>query len=245
VGDGVNKFWYNEIRYGGRWDFGGQERRDQAAAVVLAYAKGGAQNLACCLYLRPFDSTDRLPVQNMSAAGMDASAQDTDFEMILRKAIERPDRLFRSSWLPTLTLIGLGYGEPMLGAGRAYSTDAEWKEAFKALAQAVRLIVAVPSAHPGTLFELSWLAEHDMWAKTILAMPEAVHPEQETIERRWNDARAAASAAGIVLPPYDRKGLLFKIDASGTVLARRPLGLSHQLLRVTNLRRAISDLRQV
>jgi len=249
VGDEYDKSTYSGMRYGDRWDFGGQERRDQRAQAVLAYAKSGIRARAFCLYLRPFDSTGRLPVTNVAAVGMDAISQDTDFEMILRKALARPDRLRsrRSGWSlwSTLDLVGLGYGEPMLGAGRAYSTDAEWREAFTALAEVAELIVVVPSAHPGTLFELSWLAERDMWAKTILVMPEAVPPEQETIERRWNDARAAAGAAGIILPAYERKGLLFKIDATGAVLARRALRLCYQLFRVTKLRHDISELRLV
>jgi hypothetical protein len=50
--------------YRGGWDFGGQERRDQAATLALFHAKRGVRNLSYCLYLRPFGSVNRLTAQS-------------------------------------------------------------------------------------------------------------------------------------------------------------------------------------
>ena len=75
--------------YRGGWDFGGQERRDQAATLALFHAKRGVRNLSYCLYLRPFGSVNRLTAQ--SAPIQVVGSRYLDFESILRKAVERLD----------------------------------------------------------------------------------------------------------------------------------------------------------
>ena len=72
--------------YRGGWDFGGQERRDQAASLALFYAKRGERNLSYCLYLRPFRSVNRLTAQ--IAPIQVVGSRYLDFESILRKAVE-------------------------------------------------------------------------------------------------------------------------------------------------------------
>jgi hypothetical protein len=171
----------------------------------------------------------------------DSIAKVTDFEEILQKAVEG---LYRGPYqLWGLSLVALGEHDALIfGAGLAYSSEAEWREAFSALAEAVRLIVIVPSSRPGTLWELSQLAHHRRWHKTLLVMPETFHVKETIIGDRWAEAVEASRSIGVTLPVYQKRGMLFRLDENGRLLGSRPLWLSHRLLRVRYLRRAIFDL---
>ena len=61
--------------------------------------------------------------------GTDSLAKVTDFEEILQKAVER---LYQDTrWLQGLSLVALGeHDSRIFGAGLAYSSEAEWREAF-------------------------------------------------------------------------------------------------------------------
>lgn len=233
----MDKFWYDSLR--GGWDFGGQARRDQAGRDALHLAKGGERDLPYCLYLRPFESVNRMTIQ--APFSPDSTAKVTDFEEILLKAVEGLYQGPRRLW--GLSLVALGEHDALIfGAGLAYSSEAEWREAFSALTEAVRLIVIVPSARPGTLWELSQLAHHRRWHKTLLVMPETFYVKEIMIEQRWAEAIEASRGVGITLPAYQKRGMLFRLDENGKLLGSRPLWLSHRLFRVGYLRRAISAL---
>jgi hypothetical protein len=233
----MDKFWYDELR--GGWDFGGQARRDQAARTALQFAKEGERDLPYCLYLRPFESVNRMTIQ--APSGPDSLGKVTDFEEILLKAVEGLYRGPHRLW--GLSLVALGEHDALIfGAGLAYSGEAEWQEAFSTLAEAVRLIVIVPSARPGTLWELSQLAHQCRWHKTLLVMPETFHVKNILTERLWVEAIDASRSAGVALPAYQKRGMLFRLDENGRLLGSRPLRLSHRLFRAGYLRRAISDL---
>jgi hypothetical protein len=98
------------------------------------------------------------------------------------------------------------YALPILGAGLVGTTDEEWRDDFLALAPAVRLIVAVPSERPGTLWELSQIAQNAWWQKTLFVMPESVHArdEQVVVAAEWEDTREAAGKVGLDLPRTTR-----------------------------------------
>jgi hypothetical protein len=233
----MDKFWYDGLR--GGWDFGGQARRDQAARYALQLAKDGKRDLPYCLYLRPFDSVNSMTIQ--APFGPDSLAKVTDFEEILQKAVER---LYQDPrWLRGLSLVALGEHDSLIfGAGLAYSSEAEWREAFSALAEAVRLIVVIPSAQPGTLWELSQLAHHRRWHKTILVMPETFDTKAIMIAHRWAEAVEASRSVEVTLPVYQKRGMLFRLDENGRLLGSRRLWLSHRLFRAGYLRRVIADL---
>jgi len=229
--------------YRGGWDFGGQERRDQAATLALFYAKRGERNLSYCLYLRPFGSVNRLTAQ--SAPMEVVGSRYLDFESILRKAVERLDGNYYAPGSAYMHLVALSaYALPILGAGLIGTTDEEWRDDFLALAPAVRLIVAVPSARPGTLWELSQIAQNTWWQKTLYMMPESVHArdEQAVAAADWEKARKAAGKVGADLPPYDKNGAIFKLGPSGSVLGTRRLRLTQRFRRVSYLRRVINEL---
>lgn len=233
----MDKFWYDDLR--GGWDFGGQARRDQAARYALHLAKNGESDLPYCLYLRPFESVNRMTIQAPSSP--DSIAKVTDFEEILQKAVERLYQGPRQLW--GLNLVALGeHDAEIFGAGLAYSSEAEWRDAFSALADAVRLIVMVPSARPGTLWELSQLARHRRWHKTVLVMPETFYVKETLVGDQWAEAVEASRSVGVTLPVYQKRGMLFRLDQNGRLLGSRRLWLSHRLFRVRYVRRAICDL---
>jgi len=62
-----------------------------------------------------------------------------DFERLLAIAVD--------SYAP---LIALGRPGEQVGAGRILTTEERWQEDFRKLAEAARLILLMPSAHPGT-----------------------------------------------------------------------------------------------
>jgi hypothetical protein len=237
------KFTADDMR--GGWDFGGQERRDQAARMILAYARGGDDDLPACLYLRPFESVNRMVAQ-VAGLSLESTASYLDFEQILRKAVESLDRA--SVYSRPLHLVALGeYDAAIFGAGLAQSGEAEWRESFAALTRAVRLIVMVPSVRPGTLWELSQLADKKAWGKTLLVMPESVYSREAQVEaaRLWQQVTAAARDLGVALPAYDKNGAIFRLSGDGTVLGTRPLRLTRRWRRVPYLRRAIVELRDM
>jgi hypothetical protein len=244
-GDSVSfeKFTADDMR--GGWDFGGQERRDQAAHVILAHARSGADDLSACLYLRPFESVNRMPAQ-VASPSPESTASYVDFEQILRKAVETLDRA--SLYTSPLHLVALGeYDAAIFGAGLAQASEAEWRECFAALTRAVRLIVMVPSVRPGTLWELSQLVGMKAWGKTLFVMPESLYSREAQVEaeRLWQQVTVAARDLGVALPAYDKNGAIFRLSADGSVLGTRPLRLTRRWRRVPYLRRAIVDLQDL
>jgi hypothetical protein len=239
------RFWASEVRGGFPWNLEDQERRDQAARMALYYAQRGEGNLSFCLYLRPFESVNRMTAQVASFAP-DSSAGYKDFEHILLKAVETLGRA--APYTGNLNLVALGeYDAAIFGAGLAPSSEVEWRESFTALAGAVKLIVIVPSVRPGTLWELSQIVDKKMHRKTLFVMPESVQSREAQAEARqlWHQATEATRDMGIALPPYHNYGAIFRLSDDGGVMGIRPLRLTQRLRRVSNLRRAIAELRAI
>ena len=224
-----------------------QRRRDRAAEALLAdVADPRVEVRPFSLYLRPFASTDRLPAQPVPdddlAAG-DSFPTHLDVESLLARGLRKD-----------CPLIALGReGEMREGAGRVRVADDRWRDAVAHLAARATFQVIVPSANPGTLWELERLVRDEHLAKTLFVMPEELsqapsgvwttteddRPFDAGVRRyrgedhvydfagEWAAATERAEPLGIHLPPYARAGALFVLDPSSGRLARSaPLALS-------------------
>jgi hypothetical protein len=99
----------------------------------------------------------------------------------------------------------------------------------------------LPSAQPGTLWELEWIARHRLLERTLLIMPETPGPDGR-IEAEWSRAVLAAQTVGVTLPKYAPAGALLRLGSDGTVVEQLPLTLSKRWDRVQHLRRAVQQL---
>jgi signal peptidase I len=119
---------------------------------------------------------------------------------------------------PTLPLVAIGNKGDSLGASKLSTDDARWQHVFAGLAERARLIVLVPFASPGTLYEISRLASNGSFLrKTLWVMPPTYLGTRALLRalvgrshrRRWRNTQKALAKDGIALPPYNRRGGLF------------------------------------
>src|SRR4030042_7209869 len=128
-----------------------QKKRDIRAEKILTAVK--ENNIPdYSLYLRAFETTGRMSkesVDPMIQNGFDPrddTDQQTYFETELAKAVE--------NYIP---LTALGRPGEQMGAGRILSTEEDWKEDLALLGKGACIIFLLPSAKPGTLWEIDWL----------------------------------------------------------------------------------------
>ncbi|MFC3890918.1 hypothetical protein ACFOWZ_05480 [Lentzea rhizosphaerae] len=221
-----------------------QERLDGQASQVRDDLAGGRPVRRFALWLRPFHSTERLPTQAASFQGV--ATQHIDLERMLREALS-----------PDLPLVALGLPGETTGAGRIATDDATWWEEFTRLATAAHQIFVLPAANDGTFREVAWLKDGDQFGKCVFVMPETPptggrvhirrgprpfvmhHVPQPVIDHRalWGKAAQRLGALEVELPPYDRRGALFR-PAGGLV----PLALSPVVRKVRRLRALLAAL---
>jgi hypothetical protein len=204
------------------------------------------------LYLRPFASTNELPVQFDHGRNIIFSER-IDLESILRRSV-RP-RLFVAIGRTDDDIIG--------GAGRIESAD-DWQMRVADLIQRADSIFVLPSHHEGTLWEIAWLVTHHRLAHCMWIMPECVFRKGmqlvvtafsinwfqsdgnqaavDAAKKEWSLAREAVRAYGVHLPAYQEEGLLFTMNGAGQVVASEPLNLRNTLRRVRKVRRIIRRL---
>ncbi|MEU6375244.1 hypothetical protein [Streptomyces sp. NPDC046909] len=236
-------------------------RGEFAARLVSELLDGGRQARPFSLYLRPFASSDRLPAQMLGPGPVPGDiASYVDVETLLVRALHR-----------TYPLVALGRpGEKSEGAGRVLTDEESWRTAVIRLAASADLVIMVPSANPGTLWEFSHLLTSGQLGKTLFVMPET--PQEtpsgiaQTVEHdsgmfgmqvrhyaiadhsfdfagEWARARQAVRAFRIDLPPYTETGALFTLDPeTGQVARIVPLALSLLADRVNYLRAAVIEL---
>ncbi|WP_141753564.1 hypothetical protein [Streptomyces agglomeratus] len=208
------------------------------------------------VYLRPFDSTHRLKSQPASAdLNTVGFPVHQDLETLLYAAL--PD---------DLPLIGAGReGDVLIGAGRVVLAEDSWQQPVIRLAEAASLIILIPSANPGTLWEMQWLLKHGALSRTVFVMPELpLNPRmQYSIQpylgrpfvrtyhgkthfrdhaAQWDRAVQAAAQIGLRLPPYRYEGALFTLADTGALRALRPLGLVPRARRVRRVTTALREL---
>jgi hypothetical protein len=188
-----------------------QRRVDGLAADVnclldqSSYA-GTRPNGPFAVYLRPFYSTNRLHLGG------------SDLETLLAY-----------SFLPHMPIIALGKPGEHVGAGRVQTSDTDWRDDITRLVDASEMILCIPSATEGTLWELALLAQRNLLDKTVFMMPPATG--QVNYAREWERVRASPIQDILSFPPYVPDGLAFRVRHGTGVEIFTPLRLEQFTLQ--------------
>jgi hypothetical protein len=231
-----------------------QAVRDQRALEVFRAVIGGAPP-RYALYLRPFITRNRLLVQAFSQSkGKGGGTEEIDLETILALSFPRtvpliglgaPGQILEAkSWEVSFNSEGLQVNFASApGVGMIKTTEEQWRSTFEALASAAELLLIIPYAYPGTLWELEWIKAHGRLDTCIFIMPESIGRDDKReawFEAEWRKGMEAAGKLGIELPPYHRRGMVFKVSQTGVVTGA--FRLNANLGRAPRVRRLIKRL---
>ncbi|ANZ39669.1 hypothetical protein BBK82_30125 [Lentzea guizhouensis] len=227
-----------------------QDRR--ARAIVRKVVCGSGQVPPFALYLRSFATTGRLSTQKLDG---ESPGPYVDVEYLLSRAVG------------SLPMVAVGRLGEVEGAGRVPVADQHWQAVVGALVEAAELIVVVPAAAPGTVWEMQLLRELGKLDRTVFLMPEQVSalpdssddarldavgsPHWSHAEDRhrnhladWHHTVEVTACIGITLPPYRHDGALFTLDDRAVPLSIRPLGLAKRAGGFRLLQKALAELRE-
>ena len=164
------------------------------------------KNTLCeyALYLRSFSTTNKLETK-----GMDL---ETTIAYSLRK------------YMP---VIALGYPGEHIGAGRIKTDDYNWKVLIRQLIEKSTLILLIPSAKSGTLWEINYLKQHGYLEKAVLIMPFEMPFDDKEYSSEWNSAVKILRKQGIYLPSHFKEGLIFRLSSKGIMETHAPFGINY------------------
>jgi hypothetical protein len=202
-----------------------QRVADLRAERIYRAATTGSTPGPFVLYLRPFASTGAHKVR----LNFGKAIREYDLEKELTKA---------SSTIGHC--IGLGESLEHLGAGRINADDAAWRPAVVALMQHAELIVMLPAARPGTLWELEQLVTRNWIAKTVFidAPNHSVTGYRQEVE--WGEVGRFLATHGYDLPQDDPKGRVIAFGDSKTPQLAEPLDFGGPQMLRGALRRALA-----
>lgn len=200
-----------------------QETIDEIAQEIFESVTNNIEHIPYSLYLRPFDTTDRLMTQK--AQTVIGSGMHIDFETLLHRVLE-----------PYFFMCGLGRKGEMLGAGRIQTNDDIWYKYFQILVENADLVLMIPSDHEGTLTEMQYLTEQKLLYKCIYIMPETID-ENLDYESKWKRTQKSALKLGWEIPFYDSSGGVFTLKEDGKLDNFEYLSISVRMLRVQRLRK--------
>jgi hypothetical protein len=183
-----------------------QDREDTKAQRTLRAGdlKGHA------LYLRSFETDGKFEIKR-------DSGDIFDWDQFDRAGADSIERLMAGAFERSGLLIGAGgHGGAELGAAAGGYLE-DWQPVVAKAIQTASWIVIIPSAQPGTLWEIGKLQDCGALGKTIFVMPPSADPISYSgpvpLSRLWASAREACEREyGMMLPAYDRYGALFRID---------------------------------
>lgn len=206
-----------------------RRRSQQANRLTERILSGEASDIPPFgLFLRPFISTGRLLAQTIPRFETNINqASFVDFETIFKRAFNKE-----------IQLVALGRPEDISeGIARVTTSDDQWQAIVRKLMDQALFIIALPSAHEGTLWEFRELKARQLIGKTAFLMPEFpreqpggivvnqeraegwdagityYNPADHTIDYRneWKMARDILRREGYDLPPYAQPGALFTL----------------------------------
>jgi hypothetical protein len=202
-----------------------QEIKDNTAKEILNSIENKTDFEPFALYLRPFDTTNKLMTQQVQTAN--GPSMHIDFETLLERALES-----------YFFLCGLGKSGEMIGAGRIETEDDKWYYNYQLLADNASLIVMIPSNHKSTYQEMKYIAKNKLLNKCIFLMPETVDVNLD-YDFEWMDTQLEAIKLGWDLPDYNSSGGIFNLNNDGTCDYIQNLSMSTKLFRVQRLRKII------
>lgn len=178
-----------------------------AGVVEASHLAGAVPPEGFALYLRPFGSTGRVRVNIHRLY----EAVEVDFEM-----------LFACALRPYVQVVALGQPGEQVGAGRVATTDDAWQALAGALIDRATCIYVIPSARPGTLWELQVLQRTRAMDRCVFIMPPQgrMSDDGRPFSKHWAAAARACEAFGLRLPPYRTEGLLFTLSEDGHHVAQ-------------------------
>jgi hypothetical protein len=195
-----------------------QKRRDDFALTLFDEARPGNIE-AFALFLRPFYTTGKihqtafLPVTYTTSVSGSVQTSYIPIEYQLERSLI-------SGFKKIMPIIGLGKPGEIQGVGRILADEQTWKVAASELLRDSSLIICMVSDHPGTVWELNEIIHNGYLSKTVFLMPpdrsdpsskKFVNNTWKTMIDDWNTAAAHMKSFGIVIPGYQKNGLLFAV----------------------------------
>jgi hypothetical protein len=209
------------------WEASRRQRvRDTDAAGLLARI-GRGETPRFSLYLRTFGITGVLQTGQNAYETVSPlyAGPDLDFETLLAKAVESD-----------APLVALGQPGEHFGAGRIVTDEATWQADILRLADRALTIFVIPSARPGTAWEIDTIVRRGLWAKSVFLMPPGAQGSLAVI---WDADRDRLAAAGVTIPSYSAAGMVFTLDQRGQVRGRADFPASASKLKPSALAEAI------
>ena len=195
------------------------------------------------MFLRPFYITGRIrePVYNTYTAGAFYS----------KPAKYQLEETIIEAFTEVMPIVALGKPGEVRGVGRILTDENNWKFAACKLMKLSSLIFCVPSGHPGTTWELDKIIHNGYLTKTVFLMPpDPSDPRQNIFRHKWRTMRNDWSTAvahmkshDIIVPDYQKVGLLFAVKPmSGCFIEELSLPSSKSLQKaILRLRSALSS----
>lgn len=194
-----------------------QGDRDRSTAAIFERLKSDnapeVPREPIILYLRPFNVTGRIKLdEGKFLDAFDGTAQQDEHDietkqwksttlplLDLRIGVQESVSLFEQNSEFEMYLeqalrgaghfIALGRPGETLGAGRLPSTEEGWRDSVALLIDAATLCIVIPSAQPGTQWEIRHIVQSAHLEKCCILMPPAIG--QDSHAQEWNAARAA------------------------------------------------------
>lgn len=124
--------------------------------------------------------------------GLSLLEQNSEMEMILERALNGAGHF-----------IALGRPGEALGAGRLPATEGAWQDNVALLINAAVLCIVIPSANPGTQWEIRRIVQSGHLGKCCIVMPSAIGKKSSADD--WRAARDALADV-LRLPEYRETG---------------------------------------
>jgi hypothetical protein len=203
-----------------------QQKRDQRAQLILEQARDGRAG-DYSLYLRSFSTTGQMPAEDNSVnvqPGFDPRHPDSqlvDLETVFAEVLEFD-----------LPVVALGKPGEQIGVGRLKTDDERWKDDLEVLADNALLLFVLPSPGSSLQWEIEWVMHHNHLMKSMFVMPPRKAwflslpgaPKSIPWEEIWQTLRSKLDEKGIMLPPYEKEGMIFFLGADGAVSTKATLG---------------------
>lgn len=208
VGGGLGRWFEQSYK---RWH---QKLRDGRARTIFRQAKQGTAG-DYSLYIRAFETTGQMAYDDGSGLpffGVDARPDQTvDLEAALAEVVEAE-----------IPMVALGEPGEHFGVGRIKTTDQQWQDDLRVLAEKALVLFAIPSDRPGTLWELDFIREQGFLRKTVFIMPPKAQRKAMPWAEKWQ--QITSGVKHLQLPPYEKHGLVFALKDDGSLRVSSSLG---------------------